>query len=176
MPETNAILFVLVAGGLFVLVRWVARLGEQNAATMHHASASTPEAVPGPTAASQRAVQPATSPAGLALGPIRITKFYFKEFDALPGPVDPGVFAGELWLELYDGNTGHRWKQSYFVASPKRLAQVLRDKHWTYLYAPEVLVLARYDLQEIQQAIITRLVEDGELLKGNAEFAQEETL
>jgi hypothetical protein len=99
------------------------------------------------------------------LGRLRITKFFFKTLDAVPGPLDPLVFGDDLTVELYDPDSGHKWWQSYFVASPQGLAQILRDKSWNYLYATEMIVVPRYNLEEIRRAVVSRLVESQEYFK-----------
>jgi len=107
-----------------------------------------------------------------SLEPLRITKFFFKTFDVVPGPPVPEVFADELFLELHNADTDHRWTQSYYVATPQGLAQVLKEESWKYLYAPEVLVVPRYNLDDIRRAVETRLREDNEFLN-SAETKEE---
>ncbi len=110
-----------------------------------------------------------------ALGRIRITKFFFKKADAIPGPDDPDIFADELFLQLYDPDSGHFWWQSYFVATPQGLAQILRDKSWKYLHAPQILVLPKYNLEEIRRAAVSRIMADHDYFK-DKEQPEEETL
>jgi len=110
-----------------------------------------------------------------SLGKIRLTKFFFERVDAIPGPTDPNIFAEELHVQLYDPDSGNYWWQSYFVATPQGLAQILRDKSWKYLYTAEILVLPQYDLEEIRRAVVTRVVTDNEFFKGKQE-PQEESL
>jgi hypothetical protein len=110
-----------------------------------------------------------------SLGKIRMTKFFFEKVDAIPGPTDPNVFADELHVQLYDPDSGNYWWQSYFVASPRGLAQILHDKSWKYLYTAEILVLPQYDLEEIRRAVVTRVLTDNEFFKGQQE-PQEESL
>ncbi|MGB9073212.1 MAG: hypothetical protein WCC22_11140 [Terriglobales bacterium] len=107
----------------------------------------------------------ASFPVDPALGKIQITKFFFKKLDAIPGPPDPWTFADELTVELYDPDSDHKWWQSYFVASPLGLGQILKDKSWKYLYAAEMLVLPKYDLEEIRRAVVSRIVEGNEYFK-----------
>jgi hypothetical protein len=169
-------IFIMVAcaAGVYMLARWASTLGDQDS------SAITPE---NPVAL--RSHSPAflrrdpqevaaSFPAEPSLGRIRMTKFFFKKLDTIPGPADPSVFADELWVELYDPDSGHEWWQSYFVASPQGLAQILREKSWKYLYAPEMLVVPRYDLEEIRRAVVSRIIESNELFK--PKDSEEETL
>lgn len=110
-----------------------------------------------------------------ALGPVRITKFYFSKFDLASGPADPDVFYDELFVELYDADSGHRWMQSYGVATPRGLAQILQEKSWSYLFANGIIVLPKYDLARIREAVIARLAEDNETFEP-VEKPQEEPL
>jgi hypothetical protein len=55
------------------------------------------------------------------------------------------------------------------------LAKHLQEKSWRYLYAPEILVFPRYNLEEIRRAVVSRISADNELFKGK-ERADEESL
>jgi hypothetical protein len=101
-------------------------------------------------------------------------KFFFERIDALSGPPDPDVFADDLHVELYDPDSDNKWWHSYFVATPTGLSQILREKAWKYLYATGILVLPRYDLEEIRRAVVSRIVADHEFFKAKPE--SEETL
>ena len=109
------------------------------------------------------------------LGKIQIRKLYFDKTDIIPGPEDPEVFAEELHIELYNPDSGHSWWQSYFVATPLGLENVLREKHWRYLHAPGILVFPRYDLEEIRRAVVSRILADHDYFKNN-EQPEEESL
>jgi hypothetical protein len=109
------------------------------------------------------------------LGPIRITKFYFSKFDLTAGPPDPYSFYDELFIELYDADSGHRWMQSYGVATPQGLTQILNDKNWNYLYANGIVVVPKYDLTPIREAAVARIAEENELFKPEKN-GQEESL
>jgi hypothetical protein len=109
------------------------------------------------------------------LGPIRITKFYFSKFDLTAGPPDAYSFYDELFVELYDSDSGSRWMQSYGVATPQGLTQILNDKQWNYLYANGIIVVPRYDLSPIREAVVARIAEDNELYKPEKKV-QEESL
>jgi hypothetical protein len=173
------LLLVAAVGGLLALSRWSSRLGGASRGSLPGAPDPS-ELSPGggssakvwPPSAEEVA---ASLPFDPALGNIRIRKFYFNKVDAIPGPDDPEVFADELNIELYDPDSGHAWWQSFFVATPQGLAKHLREKSWRYLYAPEILVFPRYNLEEIRRAVVSRISADNELFKGKQQ-AEEESL
>jgi len=176
------LLLIIFGGGLLAFGRWSSRLGSSTRQDSP-LDIPTPDVaglVPlGGTGASARppsAEEVAASlPYDPALGNLRIRKFYFNKADAIPGPDDPEVFADELNVELYDPESGHASWQSYFVATPQGLSNLLREKSWRYLHAPQVLVFPHYDLEEIRRAVVSRVVADHELLK-SSEWPDEEAL
>ena len=186
------LLLVVVGGGLLALGRWSSRLGAKPIPDSP-ANAPSPDVEglqPGvpegphsglrlenertpqewPPSAEEVAV---LFPYDPALGKIQIKKFFFKKVDAIPGPDDREVFADELSVQLYDPDTGYVWWQSYFVATPQGLEQILREKAWKYLYAPEVIVVPRYDLEEIRRAVVIRIMADHEFFKDKKEPEEE---
>ena len=175
------LLFVAVGAGLLSLGRWSSRLGGTTRPGDIPADEPTPDAEelqPGqqpsarvwPPSAEEVAESLPWDP---ALGKIRITKFFFKKVDAVPGPEDPEVFADELHIELYDPDSGHSWWQSYFVATPQGLAKILREKSWKYLHAPDILVLPRFDLEEIRRAAVSRIMADYDYFKAEKQPEEE---
>ncbi len=182
LQEGLKLLFlVLVGGGLLALGRWGSRVGGISANSVPDAPAPDPaELLPGGESSSK--VWPPSAeevaaflPFDPALGNIRIRRLYFNKADAIPGPADPEVFADELHVELYDPDSGHAWWQSYFVATPQGIARQLREKSWRYLYAPEILVFPRYNLEEIRRAVVSRIVADNDHFK-DKKHADEESL
>jgi hypothetical protein len=93
-----------------------------------------------------------------ALLPVRIVKFYFSRFDVIPGPPDPAAFADEVFVELYDENSGYQWTNSYFVATARGIQQMLEDEHWQYAFADQTFFVRRYDAQAIRQMIVEQLI------------------
>jgi hypothetical protein len=179
-------LFVLVAigGGLLALGRWSSRLG----------ASPKPDSPPNAPSSDAKELQPglhsddgrvprvwppgaeeiaASFPYDPLLGKIQIKKFFFKKADAIPGPDDLESFADELYVQLYDPDTDHGWWQSYFVATPQGLSEILRQKSWKYLYAPEMIVVPRYDLEEIRRAVVVRIMADHEFFKDKKEPEEE---
>lgn len=175
------VLFVLAIAAVFLLLaHWASRSTSQPPAD--EGGANLKEETPGERPAfawGPSAEEVAASfPADPLLGKIQIRKFYFAKTEARPGPDDPDVFADELFVQLYDPDTSWSWWQSYFVVTPKGLANVLKEKHWKYLHAPQLLAVPRYDLEEIRRAVVSRIVADHEYYKGleQKERVEEETL
>jgi len=176
------LLIIAVGVGLMALSRWSSRLGGM-VRPESPADAPTPDAKELlPENDSRATVWPpsaeevaASLPFDPSLGRLRITKFFFEKTDAVPGPADPEVFADELHIQLYDPDSGHYWWQSHFVATPQGLAMILRTKAWRYLHAPDIVVLPRYDLDEIRRAAVSRIVANHDFFK-DKEQPEEETL
>jgi hypothetical protein len=183
--DTLKLLILLLAGlGLLALARWASGLGDAHTHVLPSQPMYDPVAAPDPFV--HQALPPSTAPnAGgplyffppdPSLGRIRVTKFFFKTIDPVPGPSDPEVFADELFLELYEPDSDHYWGQSYFVATPSGLAKILREKSWRYLHAHEVLVFPRYDLAEIRRAVVTRILADHDFFNDSEQNFEEEAL
>lgn len=161
---SKLLLLVLSAAGLYAVARWASSLrGQDQSYTAGNHRGPEPR-YQKPFALDPQEVV-ASFPADPELGKLRITKFFFKNFDAIPGPPDPWAFADELTVELYNPDSDHRWWQSYFVATPQGISEILRDKSWKYLYAAEMLVVPKYDLEDIRRAVVSRIVEDHEYFK-----------
>ena len=176
------LLLVAMGGGLLSLGRWSSRLGARQRLDSP-ANLPTPDPsdlMPSgelaPKVCPPSAEEVAASlPYDPSLGRIRIKRLFFDKTDVHPGPDDPEVFAEELHIELYDPDSDHAWWQSYFVATPQGLANILQEKHWRYMHAPQILVFPRYDLDEIRRAVVNRIVADNELFRGK-EAENEESL
>ena len=176
------LVLVAIGGGLLALGRWSSRLGGN----------SGPDSPPNAPSPDAKELQPddsapqtwppgaeeiaASFPFDPLLGRIQIKKFFFKKVDAIPGPVDVDAFGDELYIQLYDPDTDHGWWQSYFVATPEGLSRILRERSWKCLYAPEMLVVPRYDLEEIRRAVVVRIMADHEFFKDKKQEAEEEAL
>jgi hypothetical protein len=93
-----------------------------------------------------------------ALRPVRILNMYFSRFDIVTGPSDPTTFADEIFVDLYNENSGHKWTSSYFVTTPRGLDQMLEDEHWQYAFADQTFFLRRYDPKVIRQMILEHLM------------------
>ena len=93
------------------------------------------------------------------LGRVRVVRLNFEHFDAVPGPPDPECFADELILELYDSVSDFRWTVSYVIATPRGISKRMDDEDWNFLYATEIFLLRRYDLELIRRAVYGRIKE-----------------
>jgi hypothetical protein len=93
-----------------------------------------------------------------ALRPVRIQNIYFSRFDIVPGPPDPDSFADELFVDLYDENSGHKWTNSYFVTTARGLDQMLEDEHWQYAYADQAFFVRSYNAKIIRQMVVELLL------------------
>jgi len=92
------------------------------------------------------------------LHPVQIVRMYFAKFDYEPGPPDPQSFAGELFVELYNADSGYQWTLSYFVSTPQGLNEMLQQENWDYAYADQVFFVRRYDAKVIRQAVVEHLI------------------
>jgi hypothetical protein len=170
----NFIAVIVGALALFALGKWVFRSPDTHFNLPNDARYEFLSSAPQfNTAAQALAEQTALAP-DAALEPVRITKFYFSKFDLASGPADPEVFYDELFVELYDADSGHRWMQSYGVATPRGLERILQDKSWGYLFANGIIVLPKYDLARIREAVIARLAEDNETFEPAQKPKEEE--
>jgi hypothetical protein len=88
---------------------------------------------------------------------IQIADWSFAAFEIGAGPPDGNCFADELLLALYDKSSGHTWKQSYFVATPAGLRKMLQDNKSNFMFLPKVLIMNRYDAQELRTAVLEDL-------------------
>jgi hypothetical protein len=91
------------------------------------------------------------------IGEIEVRSFYFSTFNAMTGPPDPEVFCDELTVEITHLSTGNKSTWGYTVGTPKGLEALMREKHWSLLYAPDMFVFATYDLKAIRQAVVDKI-------------------
>jgi hypothetical protein len=95
-------------------------------------------------------------------GPVVLRKLYFHNFDALAGPADPVNFVDELTVEVLYKATGAVVENTYTVATPLGLNDLMTAKQWGVLYSPEVFIVSRFDLEEIRRAVLDNLLEHSE--------------
>ena len=168
--ESGAKLLLMLAAliSLFVVARWLSARAETSAHDPTFVPAETPAArpmilphdgVPDPNAP----VHPE-----MDLGPVILKKLYFEGFDAISGPTDPLSFADDVTVEVYFKHSGSLFENTYTVATPAGVAQLLRDKEWDILYSPQIFVVNRYDLALIRQTIVEHIVDGSELRQSAA--------
>jgi hypothetical protein len=88
---------------------------------------------------------------------IEIRAWNFATFEIETGPPDPNCFADDLWMDLFDSSTGHGWRQTYFVATSAGLEKMLRDNKTSFMFLPQILVLNRYDINQLRKAVLDDL-------------------
>jgi hypothetical protein len=176
------LVLVVAVVGLLWLGKWSSRLGGDNNGVPLPEAIAASEDSPADGKEQGDPFAPAgdqivaSFPYDPSLGKLRMRKFFFQKTDALSGPPDRNEFADNLSIELYDPDSDAGWWQSYFVATPQGLSQILRDNSWRYLHAREILVLPRYDLEEIRRAVVTRIINDHEFFKPRPNSEEEEVL
>ena len=151
--------------GLYALSRWASRLNESNPTVLPPPEPQVPKPPEAPRPWSKvvpidRRPQFHTSEVidEAQLRPVRILQMYFSQFDFDPGPPDPSSFADELFVKLYDENSGYDWTQSFYVATPHGMDQMLQRENWDYAYTDRVFFVRRYDAKVIRQAVVEQLM------------------
>ena len=72
----------------------------------------------------------------------------------------PSSFVDDITVEVYFKHTGSVFENTYTVATPAGLGQLLRDKEWDILYSPEIFIVNRYDLKLIRETILEHIMDD----------------
>lgn len=170
---TSDVLKILLLVGafvaLYVLSRWASRLNESNPRMEPPPLPEAPK-LPDPprpwtnvVTINRRSEFHSSQPVDEEeLRPVRILRMYFSQFDCEPGPPDPNSFADELFIKLYDENTGYEWTQSFYVATPRGMDEMLQRENWDYAYTDRVFFLRRYDPKVVRQAVIEQLLSSQE--------------
>jgi hypothetical protein len=152
------LLMVGAASGLFWLVR---RLGESRSLSLPEAGVedvievgSATPAVPlvGRELPLPFDVRRLLERYGETLIP-RLLNYYFQETDLQTGPADPGAFYDELFVELEDPASGHRWTAGFYVTTPAGLARVMDEDRSDFLYGTHTIIVRRYDIAVILEAV-----------------------
>ena len=169
MSESAKLLVMLAALiALFLVGRWISARAESSA---HDPTLIQHEAPPAQAVILPRdAVPDPNAPVHpeMDFGSVVLKKLYFDTFDAVSGPTDPLRFADDMTIEVYFKQTGSVFENTYTVATPAGLDQLLRDKNWDILYSPEIFIVNRYDLKLIRETILERIVDDSELRQSPA--------
>lgn len=158
-----ALLFGCFAA-IYGISRWASRLNESRPSLDPPRPPEPPQA---PPSTQFRKVVPIDRPISVRsaeplsndqLLPIQIVRMYFATFDFEPGPPDRSSFADELFVDLYNENSGYTWTESYFVVSPQGLDEMLLREKWDFAYADRLFFLRRYDPKVIRQAVLEQLI------------------
>jgi hypothetical protein len=167
--STEGAKILVLAGsfaGLYLLSRWASRLNESNAAIPPPPPlAEAPRKTERQPSAPSNVVTIDRQPRFYGservdeeqLRPIRILQMYFSQFDFESGPNDPASFADELFVKLYNENTGYEWTTSFFVATADGVDAMLSQEHWDYAECNSVIFVQRYSGTVIRQAIMDLL-------------------
>lgn len=83
----------------------------------------------------------------------RLHNYYFRATDLHTGPADPATFHDELFVELEDPASGHRWTAAFYVATPVGLARVMDEERADHLYGTDTIIIRRYDIALILEAV-----------------------
>ena len=172
---TKLLLMLAAVVALFMVGRWISARAESSAhdptLIQDETPATRPTILKGPDSAPPDPNAPVHPE--MDFGPVVLRKLYFNGFDATGGPADPLNFVDDATLEVYFKHTGALLENTYTVATPAGLIQLLRDKNWDILYSPEIFIVNRYDLKLIRETILERIVDDSELRQSHAESDME---
>ena len=94
---------------------------------------------------------------------LRIRNHYFRSFDSDPGPPDPECFHDEIFLELENPESGNSWTNSYFVGTPKGIAQLMREEGWDEMFGTDLLIVRRFDRELILRSLLDHLADQYEV-------------
>jgi hypothetical protein len=83
----------------------------------------------------------------------RLHNYYFRQTDLQTGPADPAAFHDELFVELEDPGSGHRWTARFPVATPAGLARVMDEDRSDFIYDTDTIIIRRYDIALILEAV-----------------------
>jgi hypothetical protein len=173
LNESGTKLLVMLAAvvSLFMVGRWISARAESSAhdptLIQNETPSTRPTILKGPDSATPDPNAPVHPE--MDFGPVVLRKLYFNGFDATDGPADPLNFVDDATLEVYFKHTGALLENTYTVATPAGLIQLLRDKNWDILYSPEIFIVNRYDLKLIRETILERIIDDSELRQSHAE-------
>lgn len=176
--HSKILLLAVVVVGLLLLGRWISARSESSAhdpmfmsnpvsPVTHSTVAEPPAADSTAHTADLAAVSAPESSAAVVhpemdFGPVLLRRFYFNNFDALSGPADPAKFFNELTVQVLFKATGAVVENTYTVATPLGMSELMAAKQWGTLYSPEMFVVTRYDLEAIREAVMEHLLDNSE--------------
>jgi hypothetical protein len=172
MNESGTKLLVILAAmiALFMVGRWISARAESSAhdptLIQHETPSVRPTVVQEPNDPSPDPNAPVHPE--MDFGPVVLRKLYFGGFDTASGPADPLSFVDDVTVEVYFKQTGSLYENTYTIATPTGLSQLLRDKEWDILYSPEIFIVNRYDLKLIRETVMDHLMDVSELRQAPA--------
>ena len=60
-------------------------------------------------------------------------------------------------MSLYDRSTGQAWEQTYLVANPAGLGNMLHKSKSNFMLLPQTIVMNRYDVDQLRNAVLDDL-------------------
>ncbi len=95
---------------------------------------------------------------------LRIGNHYFRSFDMQTGPPDPECFYDEIFIEFENPESGEKWTNSYFVGTPSGIAQIMREEGWDQMFGTDLLIVRRFDREQILRGILDHVQDRHEIL------------
>jgi hypothetical protein len=95
---------------------------------------------------------------------LRIRNHYFRTFDTQTGPPDPECFYHEIFVEFENPESGEKWTNSYFVGTPSGIAQMMREEGWDRMFGTDLLIVRRFDREQILRGILDHIQDRYEIL------------
>lgn len=128
--------------------------------TVETPAEAAPEAVESIVATTDDARATADVHPEMRFGDVLLRSLYFKSFDALTGPPEPGCFLDELTLELQNLETGYRYEMNYIVGTPEGLRRKIAEEKFVILSLPQFYAVDHYDLKLIRETLLALQDED----------------
>lgn len=100
---------------------------------------------------------------------LEIKNCSFRQIDVDSGPADPDCFYDELFVDFRDPDSGYTFKQSYFVATPTGVAQIMKEERWDHMFGTDLLIVPRFDRRVILAAVLEHEQERHEILPESSE-------
>jgi len=152
-------IFVLAVISFYVLARWASGQSESTPAPPF--DDGSPQFAP--TREEANHGNGSVAPNGPVVPPeefgdICIEALWFESFDAVNGPPDPKCFCDEMTVTIRIEDLHTRtWDAKYVVATPEGMRVKMEQEKWKTMFLPDLLVVDRYDLKAIREAVVDRI-------------------
>ena len=164
---------VVIFLGAFLAILAVGRLAGRISGRLDAAGLSTSlqpgqepgprfEPDPEPSSSDLAHPEPVAVPPALRFrdgSPLELRGYYFDHCDAAAGPPDQEVFCDDLHLDVCDPRTGNSWQPTFTIATPRGLAQQLKDNNWDYMEGDGMLIVPRCTMDAVLKAAMQRVTE-----------------